>query len=61
MAKRIGMEVAMAVAEAVALCRLDVAAVYPITPNTHVAEHLSDIVKAAVVALYGSYNVKAPY
>jgi pyruvate ferredoxin oxidoreductase alpha subunit len=44
MAKRIGMEVAMAVAEAVALCRLDVAAVYPITPNTHVAEHLSDIV-----------------
>jgi len=44
MAKRIGMEVAMAVAEAVALCRLDMAAVYPITPNTHVAEHLSDIV-----------------
>ena len=44
MSKRIGMEVAMAVAEAVALCRLDVAAVYPITPNTHVAEHLSDIV-----------------
>jgi pyruvate ferredoxin oxidoreductase alpha subunit len=38
------MEVAMAVAEAVALCRLDMAAVYPITPNTHVAEHLSDIV-----------------
>ncbi len=44
MSKRIGMEVAMAVAEAVALCRLDMAAVYPITPNTHVAEHLSDIV-----------------
>lgn len=44
MSKRIGMEVAVAVAEAVALCRLDVAAVYPITPNTHVAEHLSDIV-----------------
>jgi len=42
--KRIGMEVAVAVAEAVALCRIDVAAVYPITPNTHVAEHLSDIV-----------------
>jgi pyruvate ferredoxin oxidoreductase alpha subunit len=44
MSKRIGMEVAMAVAEAVALCRLDMAAVYPITPNTHVAEHLSEIV-----------------
>ena len=44
MSKRIGMEVAMAVAEAVALCRLDMAAVYPITPNTHVAEHLAEIV-----------------
>ena len=44
MGKRIGMEVAVAVAEAAALCRLDVVAAYPITPNTHVAEHLSDIV-----------------
>ena len=44
MSKRIGMEVAVAVAEAAALCRLDMVAVYPITPNTHVAEHLSDIV-----------------
>jgi pyruvate ferredoxin oxidoreductase alpha subunit len=44
MAKRVGMEVAIAVAEAVALCNIDVAAVYPITPNTHVAEHLADIV-----------------
>jgi pyruvate ferredoxin oxidoreductase alpha subunit len=38
------MEVAVAVAEAVALCRPDMVAVYPITPNTHVAEHYSDIV-----------------
>jgi pyruvate ferredoxin oxidoreductase alpha subunit len=38
------MEVAIATAEAVALCNIDVAAVYPITPNTHIAEHLSDIV-----------------
>ncbi len=44
MAKRVGMEVAIAVAEAVALCNIDVAAVYPITPNTHVAEHLADII-----------------
>ena len=44
MAKRVGMEVAIAVAEAVALCNIDVAAVYPITPNTHVAEHLAEIV-----------------
>jgi len=42
--KRVGMEVAIAAAEAAALCRLDVASVYPITPQSHVAEHLSDIV-----------------
>ncbi|HON58614.1 MAG TPA: transketolase C-terminal domain-containing protein [Smithella sp.] len=44
MGKRMGMEVAMAVAEAVALCRIDMAAVYPITPQSHIAEHLSDLV-----------------
>jgi pyruvate ferredoxin oxidoreductase alpha subunit len=44
MSKRIGMEVSIAAAEAVALCRIDVAAVYPITPSTHIAEHLSAIV-----------------
>ena len=30
--------------EAAALCKFDVASVYPITPQSHVAEHLSDIV-----------------
>jgi pyruvate ferredoxin oxidoreductase alpha subunit len=44
MGKRIGMEVAIAASEAVALCNIDVAAVYPITPQSHIAEHLSDIV-----------------
>ena len=44
MGKRIGIEVAIAAAEAAALCRFEVAAVYPITPQSHVAEHLSDIV-----------------
>jgi pyruvate ferredoxin oxidoreductase alpha subunit len=44
MAKRIGMEVGIAAAEAVGLCNIDVAAVYPITPQSHIAEHLSDIV-----------------
>ena len=44
MTKPVGIEVAVAAAEAVALCNIDVAAVYPITPNTHIAEHLSDIV-----------------
>jgi len=44
MGKRIGMEVAIAVAEAVGLCDIDMAAVYPITPQSHIAEHLSDLV-----------------
>ncbi len=44
MGKRIGMEVAVAASEAAALCRFDMAAVYPITPQSHIAEHLSDIV-----------------
>ncbi len=44
MAKRIGMEVAIAAAEAVGMCNIDVAAVYPITPQSHIAEHLSEIV-----------------
>jgi pyruvate ferredoxin oxidoreductase alpha subunit len=44
MPERIGREVAIAAADVVALCRIDVAAVYPITPNTHIAEHLSEIV-----------------
>ena len=44
MGKKVGMEVGIAAAEAVALCNIDVAAVYPITPQSHIAEHLSDIV-----------------
>jgi pyruvate ferredoxin oxidoreductase alpha subunit len=44
MAKRIGMEVAVAVAEAVGQCDIDMAAVYPITPQSHIAEHLSELV-----------------
>jgi len=42
--KRVGMEVALAAAEAVGMCNVDVAAVYPITPQSHIAEHLSDLV-----------------
>lgn len=38
------MEVTVAVAEAVALCRIDMAGVYPITPQSHIAEHLSQLV-----------------
>ena len=44
MAKRVGMEVGIAAAEAVGMCNIDMAAVYPITPQSHIAEHLSEIV-----------------
>ncbi|MCL2141074.1 MAG: pyruvate ferredoxin oxidoreductase [Dehalococcoidia bacterium] len=44
MTKRVGMEVSIAVAEAVKLADVDVVAVYPITPQTHVVEHIADLV-----------------
>lgn len=44
MAKRVGMEVSIAAAEAVALADVDVIAAYPITPQTHIVEHLSELV-----------------
>ena len=39
------MEGSRAVAEAVALCRPEVISAYPISPQTHIVEHLSDIVR----------------
>jgi pyruvate ferredoxin oxidoreductase alpha subunit len=42
--KLIGMETSLVVAEAVKLCDTDVVAAYPITPQTHIVEHLSDLV-----------------
>ncbi|GLI35343.1 transketolase C-terminal domain-containing protein [Desulforhabdus amnigena] len=44
MGKRIGVEVSIAAAEAVALANVDVIAAYPITPQTHIVEHLSELV-----------------
>ncbi|MBW1982696.1 MAG: pyruvate ferredoxin oxidoreductase [Deltaproteobacteria bacterium] len=44
MAKRIGIEVSLAVSEAVKLADVDVIAAYPITPQTHIVEHLSELV-----------------
>ncbi|MFH1136156.1 MAG: pyruvate ferredoxin oxidoreductase [Pseudomonadota bacterium] len=44
MSKRIGIEVSLAVSEAVRLARTDVVAAYPITPQTHIVEHLSELV-----------------
>ena len=44
MAKRTGMEVSLAVSEAVKMAKTDVIAAYPITPQTHIVEHLADLV-----------------
>lgn len=43
MGKRVGIEVSLAVAEAVKLARTDVIAAYPITPQTHIVEKLSEM------------------
>jgi pyruvate ferredoxin oxidoreductase alpha subunit len=42
--KRVGMEVSLAVSEAVKLANADCIAAYPITPQTHIVEHLSELV-----------------
>ncbi|MCB2193269.1 MAG: pyruvate ferredoxin oxidoreductase, partial [Deltaproteobacteria bacterium] len=44
MGRRVGLEVSLACAEAVGLCNADVVAAYPITPQTHIVEHLSEMV-----------------
>jgi pyruvate ferredoxin oxidoreductase alpha subunit len=40
----VGIEVSLAVSEAVMLANVDVIAAYPITPQTHIVEHLSELV-----------------
>lgn len=42
--KPVGIEVSLAMAEAVKLAEAEVIAAYPITPQTHIVEHLSDLV-----------------
>ncbi len=44
MSAKKGIEVSIAVADAAKLARVEVVAAYPITPQTHIVEHLSDIV-----------------
>jgi pyruvate ferredoxin oxidoreductase alpha subunit len=44
MGKRTGIEVSIAAAEAVGSANVDVIAAYPITPQTHIVEHLSELV-----------------
>jgi len=42
--KRVGMEGSFAITEAVRLARTDVISSYPITPQTHIPEHLAELV-----------------
>ncbi len=44
MTKRVGIEVSLAIGEAVRLANADVVAAYPITPQTHIVEHLAELV-----------------
>jgi len=44
MAKREGLEVSIAVADAAMLSDVDVVSAYPITPQTHIVEHLAELV-----------------
>jgi pyruvate ferredoxin oxidoreductase alpha subunit len=44
MAGRTGIEVSLALSEAVKMADADVIAAYPITPQTHIVEHLSQLV-----------------
>lgn len=44
MSKRIGIEVSLAVAEAVKMAKTDVVSAYPITPQTHIVEGLAELI-----------------
>ena len=44
MTTRVGIEVSIALADAVKLANPDVIAAYPITPQTHIVEHLAELV-----------------
>jgi len=44
MASRVGMEVSVAIGEAAKQANVDVVAAYPITPQTHIVEHLAELV-----------------
>jgi pyruvate ferredoxin oxidoreductase alpha subunit len=43
-AERVGMEVSIALSDAVRMANADCIAAYPITPQTHIVEHLSELV-----------------
>ncbi|MFW5836939.1 MAG: pyruvate ferredoxin oxidoreductase [Desulfovibrionaceae bacterium] len=44
MSRRVGIETSLAISEAVMQARAEVISAYPITPQTHIVEHLSELV-----------------
>lgn len=44
MVKRVGMEVSLVIGEAAKMADVDVVAAYPITPQTHIVEHIAELV-----------------
>jgi len=44
MTKRVGLEVSLAIGEIVKMLNTDVVAAYPITPQTHIVEHIAELV-----------------
>src|ERR1035437_10533765 len=50
-----------AVAEAVALCRPEVICAYPISPQTHIVENLSQLVKTGELAPCEFVNVESEF
>src|SRR5690606_25647742 len=55
------MEGSQAVAEAVALCRPEVICAYPISPQTHIVEGLSRLVKSGALAPCEYVNVESEF
>jgi pyruvate ferredoxin oxidoreductase alpha subunit len=55
------LEGSRAVAEAVALCRPEVICAYPISPQTHIVENLSQIVKAGELSPCEFVNVESEF
>ena len=51
----------IAVAEAVALCRPEVVPCYPITPQTHIVEHISTLVKSGQLKNCTYENVESEF
>ena len=44
MTQRVGIEVSLAIGEVVKMADVDVVAAYPITPQTHIVEHIAELV-----------------